>query len=416
MSRTTTADVTSAPDVSAPSVSRSVPFIQRGTSAFIRVTLALFSAGLATFALLYCVQPILPVLSHEFGVSPASSSISLSISTAMLAIGLLFTGPLSDAIGRKPVMVTALLLASCCTLLSTMMTSWHGILLMRALVGLSLSGVAAVGMTYLSEEIHPSFVAFSMGLYISGNSIGGMSGRLLIGIFTDFFSWRIAVAVIGCFALAAALMFWKILPESRHFRPASLKPKSLLINFRLHWRDRGLPLLFLQGFLLMGSFVTLFNYIGYRLMLSPWSLSQAVVGLLSVAYLTGTWSSPRAGAMTVRYGRGPVMIFFIAVMLCGLLLTLLSSLWLIFAGMLLFSAGFFAAHSVASSWIGPRARRARGQASSLYLFSYYLGSSIAGTLGGVFWHRFGWNGVGGFIALMLLAALLTGRHLHRRLG
>jgi hypothetical protein len=42
----------------------------------------------------------------------------------------------------------------------------------------------------------------------------------------------------------------------------------------------------------------------------------------------------------------------------GLLLTLFSSLWLIFIGMLLFSAGFFAAHSVASSWIGPRARRA----------------------------------------------------------
>lgn len=253
-----------------------------------RVTLALFSAGLATFALLYCVQPILPVLSNEFGVSPASSSISLSISTAMLAVGLLFTGPLSDAIGRKPVMVTALLLAACCSLLSTMMTSWHGILIMRALIGLSLSGVAAVGMTYLSEEIHPSFVAFSMGLYISGNSIGGMSGRLLTGVFTDFFGWRVALAVISGFALAAAIMFWRILPESRHFRPTSLRPKTLLINFRLHWRDRGLPLLFVEGFLLMGAFVTLFNYIGYRLMMSPWSLSQAVVGLLSVAYLTGT--------------------------------------------------------------------------------------------------------------------------------
>jgi YNFM family putative membrane transporter len=287
-----------------------------------RVTLALFSAGLATFALLYCVQPILPVLSHEFGVSPASSSVSLSISTGMLAIGLLFTGPLSDAIGRKPVMVTALMLASVCTLLSTMMTSWHGILVMRALIGLSLSGVAAVGMTYLSEEIHPSFVAFSMGLYISGNSIGGMSGRLLSGVFTDFFNWRIALAVIGCFALASALMFWKILPESRHFRPTSLRPKTLFINFRLHWRDKGLPRLFLMGFLLMGAFVTLFNYIGYRLMLSPWHLNQAVVGLLSVAYLTGTWSSPKAGAMTARYGRGPVLLVFTGVMLLGLLLTL----------------------------------------------------------------------------------------------
>ncbi|WP_224143866.1 MFS transporter, partial [Escherichia coli] len=206
-----------------------------------------------------------------------------------------------------------------------------------------------------------------------------------------------------------------ILPESRHFRPTSLRPKTLFINFRLHWRDQGLPRLFLTGFLLMGSFVTLFNYIGYRLMLSPWHLSQALVGLLSVAYLTGTWGSPKAGAMTARFGRGPVMLVSTAVMLFGLLMTLFSSLWLIFAGMLLFSAGFFAAHSVASSWIGPRARRAKGQASSLYLFSYYLGSSIAGTLGGVFWHHYGWNGVGGFIALMLCAALLVGASLHKRL-
>lgn len=414
MSRTTLVNTAPAQDVDESVFPQPTSFIKRGSPQFMRVTLALFSAGLATFALLYCVQPILPVLSHEFGVSPASSSISLSVSTATLAIGLLFTGPLSDAIGRKPVMVTALLLASICTLLSTMMTSWHGILMMRALIGLSLSGVAAVGMTYLSEEIHPSVVAFSMGLYISGNSIGGMSGRLLSGVITDFFNWRIAVAAIGCFALASALMFWKILPASKHFRPSSLRPKTLFINFRLHWRDRGLPLLFAQGFLLMGAFVTLFNYIGYRLMQGPWYLSQAVVGLLSVAYLTGTWSSPKAGAMTARFGRGRVMIFSTAIMLTGLLLTVFSPLPVIFAGMLLFSAGFFAAHSVASGWIGPRAKRAKGQASSLYLFSYYLGSSLAGTLGGVFWHQFGWVGVASFIGSLLVLSLLVGSRLHHR--
>nr|WP_279233955.1 MFS transporter [Pantoea sp. MQR6] len=379
-----------------------------------RVTLALFSAGLATFALLYCVQPILPVLSEQFGVSPAASSISLSISTGLMALGLLVTGPLSDAIGRKPVMVTALMLAAICTLVSATMTSWHGILLMRALIGLSLSGVAAVGMTYLSEEIHPRMVAFSMGLYISGNSIGGMSGRLISGVLTDFYSWRIAIAVIGCFALASAVMFWKILPASRHFRPASLRPRSLIINFRLHWRDQGLPLLFAEGFLLMGAFVTLFNYIGYRLLGAPWHLSQAVVGLLSVVYLTGSWSSPKAGALTSKLGRGPVMFGATVIMLTGLLITAFSSVWVILIGMMLFTAGFFAAHSVASGWIGPRARRAKGQASSLYLFSYYLGSSVAGTLGGLFWHRYGWTGITLFITVLLLLALLVARRLQCR--
>ncbi len=325
-----------------------------------RVTLALFSAGLATFALLYCVQPILPVLSQDFGVSPAESSLSLSVSTGLLAIGLMFTGPLSDAIGRKSVMVVALLLAAVCTLICAFMTSWHGILLMRALIGLSLSGVAAVGMTYLSEEIHPSFVAFSMGLYISGNSIGGMSGRLVTGVLTDFFSWRVSLGVIGLFALAAACMFWRILPASRHFRASSLRPRTLLINFKLHWHDKGLPLLFAEGFLLMGSFVTLFNYIGYRLLADPYHLSQAIVGLLSVVYLTGSYSSPKAGALTSRFGRGPVLLASIVIMLIGILITALPQVPAIFIGMMLFTAGFFAAHSVASSWIGRRARAKGG--------------------------------------------------------
>ena len=130
-----------------PAVPRAAtPFIKRGTPQFIRVTLALFSAGLATFALLYCVQPILPILSQDFGISPASSSLSLSASTGMLAVGLMFTGPLSDAVGRKPVMVVALLLAAVGTLVCAVMTSWDGILLMRALIGLALSGVAAVAI------------------------------------------------------------------------------------------------------------------------------------------------------------------------------------------------------------------------------------------------------------------------------
>ncbi|MCS4317055.1 YNFM family putative membrane transporter [Serratia sp. BIGb0234] len=401
----------------APKTQRStlnkLPYIERGTPQFMRVTLALFSAGLATFALLYCVQPILPVLSQDFGISPAESSLSLSVSTGLLALGLMFTGPLSDAIGRKPVMVVALLLAAICTLICAFMTSWQGILLMRALIGLSLSGVAAVGMTYLSEEIHPSFVAFSMGLYISGNSIGGMSGRLVTGVLTDFFSWRVSLAVIGLFALAAACMFWRILPASKHFRASSLRPRTLLINFRLHWHDKGLPLLFAEGFLLMGSFVTMFNYIGYRLLADPYHLSQAIVGLLSVVYLTGSYSSPKAGAMTSRFGRGSVLLASTLIMLIGILITALAPVAVIFIGMMLFTAGFFAAHSVASSWIGRRARRAKGQASSLYLFCYYVGSSVAGTLGGVFWHSFGWNGVVAFISVMLLLALLVVHYLKK---
>ncbi|HGN1705161.1 TPA: MFS transporter [Providencia rettgeri] len=376
-------------------------YIQRDDALYLRVTLSFFTVGFATFALLYFVQPILPLLSADFNISPATASLSLSLSTGLMALGLLITGPISDAIGRKNVMVIALTCAALFTLLSAIMQSWQGILVARALVGLSLSGVAAVAMTYLSEEIHPSYVALSMGLYISGNSIGGMSGRLMTGVIADFYSWRVAVVILGTLALLAAIGFWRLLPSSQHFRASSLKPKSLWVNLHLHFRDKGLPWLFVEGFVLMGGFVTMYNYIGYRLLEAPYHFSQSTVGFLSIIYLTGTYSATKTGSLTQKYGLGNVLMASIGMMLVGILITLHPNIWLILLGMTILTAGFFAAHSVASSWVGRRARRARGQASSLYLFSYYAGSSIAGTVGGVFWAHFGWNGVALFIAGIL---------------
>ncbi|BAO00605.1 putative transport protein [Candidatus Pantoea carbekii] len=389
-------------------------WIERGSPQFLRVTFALFSAGLATFALLYYVQPILPIFSKQFGISPAESSIALSLSTVFMALGSLFTGPLSDIVGRKSIMLISLILASIFTLLCTIVTSWHGILIMRAFTGLALSGVAAVGMTYLSEEIHPYALSFSIGLYISGNSIGGMSGRLFVSILTDYFSWTTAVSVISCFSFLSALIVWKLLPTSRHFRPVSLCLRKLLINFCLQWRDKALPFLFSEGFLLMGAFVTLFNYIGYRLLSAPWFLSQTLVGLISMVYLTGSWSSPKAGIMINRFGRSEVIIGGIVMMFCGLIFMLFQSLYIIFLGMILFTIGFFASHSVTSSWVGLRARRAKGQASSLYLFSYYIGSSVSGTLGGICWYNSGWYGVSIFISMLLILALFIGLCLKKR--
>lgn len=387
--------------------------IEKGSAAFRRTNWALFAGGFATFALLYCVQPMLPVLSDAFAVSAAQSSLALSVATIALAVGLLLTGPLSDAVGRKPVMVAALVAAALCTLLAPLVPGWHALLLMRALVGLSLSGLVAVAMTYLSEEIHPQHLGLAMGLYISGNALGGMSGRLVSGVLVDHLSWQAALGILGGLALLAALLFWRLLPDSRHFRPTPLSFANLAGGLRLHLSDRGLPWLFLEAFLLMGGFVTLFNYIGYRLLEEPYRLSMTWVGLLSVVYLSGTYSSTQAGVLADRLGRHRVFWPAILVMLAGLLLTLFGSLALILAGMLLFAFGFFAAHSLASSWVGRRALEARGQASSLYLFSYYLGSSIAGTAGGFFWQHGGWTGVGLFIAALLAVALGVALHLSR---
>jgi YNFM family putative membrane transporter len=95
----------------------------------------------------------------------------------------------------------------------------------------------------------------------------------------------------------------------------------------------------------------------------------------------------------------------LSVMLIGTLVTLSGWLPLIVAGVGIFTCGFFSSHAIASSWVGRRATTAKAQASSLYLFSYYLGSSISGTVGGLFWSQYGWNGVAAMIAGLIIAAL-----------
>ncbi|MBZ6077541.1 MFS transporter [Microvirga puerhi] len=379
--------------------------LESGTSAFRRLNLALFAAGFATFAILYCVQPLLPVFSQEFHVSAAVSSLSLSLSTGMLAVAMLVTGSISEVWGRKPLMVAALFSSAVLTIVSAVAPNWHTLLVTRLLIGATLSGLPAIAMAYVSEEVDTKSIGLAMGLFIGGNAIGGLAGRVVTGVLTDLVSWRFAIGTIGALGLAAAIAAWRSLPESRHFLPRRADPADLLRSFATHLRDPGLRALFAEAFLLMGGFVTFYNYLGYRLIAAPYSLSHSAIGAIFTVYLVGTFSSTFVGHLAGRLGRRKVLWTMILVMLAGLTITLSQNLLLILLGIVAVTFGFFGAHSIASSWVGQRAQIAKAQASALYLFAYYFGSSAVGTLGGVFWSAWNWAGVTALVAVLLLAAL-----------
>lgn len=376
-------------------------YIKKNTKKFNQVFLALFSGGFSTFSILYCVQSILPIFSKQFYLTPAESSFALSAATGMMAIGMIFTGPLSDVIGRKSLMSVSLFMAAILTIICSMMSSWTAIVLLRALTGLALSGVVAVAMTYISEEIHPNSLSFCMGLYISGNTIGGCSGRLISSILSEKFSWNISLMVIGIFSFISSCFFLYFLPQSKNFYSVSINFPKFLNRFYLQLKNPALFILFLIGFILMGSFVTIFNYISYRLILEPFFLCQSTIGLLSIIYLTGVYSSPKAGILINKYNRNDVLLVSLFLMVIGVFITQINELIIIILGLVIFSAGFFASHSIASSWVGSYTKIAKVQATSLYLFFYYLGSSVFGTFGGFFWYHLKWSGISIFILMML---------------
>ncbi len=378
-----------------------------------RINRAMLFGGLSIFALLYCVQPLMPLMAQQFTLTAAESSWVLSISTLTMALSLVLGGALSDRIGRKALMTASMVGGGACTLLCAFAQDFTQLLILRALLGVALGGMPAVAMAYLGEEIAPQSLGVSMGMYIGGSAMGGMLSRVITSVVADYSSWRFALFGLGVAGLYAGWEFWRSLPESKNFRPGRPGFKALLEGARMHLRDDGLPWLFALGFLLMGVFVSLYNYISYRLLAAPFGFGQSAVGLLSVLYLSGMFSSVWAGRLADRMGRRNVLWMMMGLTMAGLALTLATNLIVLVAGMAMATFGFFASHSVASSWVGRRARAPQALASALYLFFYYLGSSLVGWLAGLAWGAGAWTGVVSLLLVtlgigMLIALRLRG--------
>ena len=388
------------------------PLIARGGARFWRVNFALFLGSFATFALLYCVQPLMPGFARAFSISPAAASLSLSAATGVLAVAMIFAGTLSDVLGRKTVMTASLAAAAAATFAASFSPNWTTFVALRALTGLALSGVPAVAMAYLVEEMDRSAIGLAMGLYIAGNTLGGMGGRLASAALADVGGWRGAIAIVGLASLGCAAAFAFALPREQRIPPKT-RATGLPPTIRAHFSDPGLSYLFALGFLLMGAFVTTYNYIGFRLEAAPFSLSPTTIGLVYCIYLVGAVSSTVTGELAGRYGRRRVIGFAIAFMPIGVVLTLPDSLWLTILGVGVVTIGFFGGHSIASSWVGLRAETGKAQASALYLFFYYAGSSLAGSIGGWVFTLGAWPGEAAFIGALSLLALLVALKLAR---
>ncbi|WP_245857992.1 MFS transporter [Mumia flava] len=377
-----------------------------GSRAYRRVSVSLFAAGLATFALIYSTQALLPELAADFGVSSAQSTLSLSLTTLGLAAALLVAGPLSDRVGRTRLIHLSLtasaIIAAACALAPT----WHALLLLRLAEGVALAGLPAVATAYLREELHPGSHARAAGLYVGGTAIGGMAGRLVTGSVAEAFGWRWGLATIALVALACAATVAALLPASRGFEPSPAGWRHLATTTRRAVTDPALLALYGVGACSVGALVAVFNTLGFRLTEAPFGLGLAAASLVFLVYPLGTISSTTFGRLADRLGRRTVLPLGCAIAIGGVLLTEIPTLPGVIVGVALLTAGFFAVHGVASGWVPARAHAggvSAGQAASLYLFAYYVGSSVFGSAAGRSWSGAGWPGV----ELLAVGLLLT---------
>ncbi|MDQ1170303.1 YNFM family putative membrane transporter [Microbacterium proteolyticum] len=379
-----------------------------GSREYRRLLIALFFAGVATFAQLYATQAVLPTIAADVHTSPSNAALTVSASTLGLAAAVIPWSTVADRVGRVPAMSIGLVLATVLGAITPFAHDLGTLLLLRLLEGAALGAVPAVALAYLSEEVDARYVAAAAGSYIAGTTVGGLSGRVVSGWVAEAAGWRWGVASVVLLCLVAAVLFLALVPASRGFVPGRLrttKGPSTVRRLWLNLRSNAQLALYAQGFLLMGAFVAVYNYLGFHVSESPFSLSPAVVTSLFLAYLAGTVSSPRAGALAVRHGRLPVLLGCSLVMTGGAALMFVPATAVVVVGLIAFTAGFFGAHAVASGWTPVAAEpQARAQASSLYYLGYYAGSSVFGWALGVVYGEAGW---GWFLGAVLAMCALS---------
>ncbi|MFE1795765.1 MULTISPECIES: MFS transporter [unclassified Streptomyces] len=373
-----------------------------GGPGYRRMSFALFLAGVATFALLYSTQALLPLISHDFGVTASTASWTVSAATGALALFVLPLSALSERFGRRTLMTASLAVAVTVGLLVPFAPSVGWLVALRAVQGAALAGLPASATAYLAEEVRPKALITAIGLFVAGNSVGGMSGRVITGWVAQEWGWRVAVGTIGVIAVGCAVAFRLLLPAPRHFKAGSLHPAALARTVRDHLANPLLRRLYAIGALFMTVFGAVYTVIGYRLTDAPFSLPQGLIGSIFLVYLVGTVSASTAGKLVGRLGRRGALYLAGATTTAGLLVSLADSIPLVLLGLVLITAGFFAGHAVASSSVSHTAKEGRAQASALYQSAYYLGSSAGGTLGAVAYHSGGWAGT---VSLGLLAVV-----------
>jgi YNFM family putative membrane transporter len=380
---------------------------------------AMFLYGFAMFMLVYMVQPLLPRFVAEFSIAPAIASQALSAATMGMAACLIPASMFVDRFPPRSLLITGLLGCSLLSLAVVFTHSFSSFVVLRLVFGMLLSALPATALAFLARTVDPSRLGRSVGLYIAGNAMGGMSGRLMALALSEWMDWRQAFAVLGVLALGVTLHVGRVLSRMQLLH-SSLGATAGGASGRLPWQrvqplltDKGLLALFALAFLLSGCIVSVYNYISFRLAAQPYEYGyQALCGIYAL-YVLGMLGSARAGRLADRFGKGAVLIWLPLLMAGGLWMSMADGQVMIIVGLAVITFGFFGAHSVASGWVSARAPADRALASSLYLTAYYLGASVLGTAAGSVWAAGRWPAVVAMNSAIIAMALLLSIFLRR---
>ncbi|WHT72249.1 MFS transporter [Myroides odoratimimus] len=379
----------------------------KGTTTYKKIKWSIFLVGVSVFAQVYNFQPILSEITQYFKVTPSESSYLVSASTLGMAIGLLLFAFIADSYPRKDIMLFSLVTSTMLTLLSVWASDFSILVNINFIKGMCISGVSAVTLAYLAEEIDPKYIGTAISFYLAGNTFGGMFGRIVAALVSGWLGWQAAVFTIGILAVVIAVAFYILFPESRFFTPKKLKIKHKLRQMKSIFRNYKILAMYLVAICLMGAFVSVYNFLGFKLESAPYNLPHYLIAMIFLMYAFGIFGNMVAGSLSDRYSPRKILLIALGLMLIGVIGMYMDNLVIILLGLTFFTISFFSGHTVASRVVTTLGKEAKSSATALYWFFYYIGSSIIGSSTGVFVNKGNWNGFFYTLIGMTIIALLA---------
>lgn len=354
-----------------------------------KTTLALALVGALAFVGVYSPQPLLPSLQRAFGAGEGAVAGVISALALGVAAAAPWAGWLSDALGRRRLIVVASFLAALLALAASRAPSLPWLLAARFAQGCVTPAILTSAMAYAAEEFAGRSGA-ATSAYVTGTVAGGFAGRMIASSLVGKYGWSGAMAGVGGAMLLLAFGVAAWLPASRRFVRSEARPLPSIRGSLSRGALRGA---YVVGFAALFSLVSVFTFICFRLSRPPFSLGPVALGGLFVVYLAGLPITPAAGRLVDTRGPLPVLLGALLASAVGVGVTLSTWLPAVALGLGLCACGVFVVQAATSTFVARNAVASRATASGVYLSAYYAGGAVGALLPAPLWTAGGWPAV-----------------------
>ncbi len=371
---------------------------------FLLLQATVFVLVTAGFTNIYITQPVLPVISAEFGVNETQASLSVSAVILGIALSILPFGKLSDRYSIRPIIMVGGLAIAISGLVCAQADTFEVLVAARFIQGLFIPSFTICLAAYLAKNLPLERLNIAMGAYISATVIGGLSGRLLGGWIHPPLHWRYAFVSSSIFLLAVVMVAMLTLPkeESSPEAPGDA-PGFITLLARV-----DLLRIFLVSSGAFFVFSATFNFLPFYLAGPPFSAPTEIITIMYLSYIVGMFMGPLAGNLSNKFGNGTTMSLGSLVFALSLGMSLITSIAAVVVSLAGMCGGFFMVHAAATGALNRKLTSSRGQANSLNVLFYYLGGYAGITISGLCYIAGGWTAVVILGTSVLLLPFCTG--------